>query len=104
MIEALAQKLDPTQVAILIVALLYVTEKVGNFISHTIFKSKDKVDENTHAIRELIIKLDHTNTRLASMEITLGKLEEFKHVTWKLEKDVSYAFEKIRDLKDESRA
>lgn len=100
MIDQIAQKLDPTQVAILIVALLYVTEKVGSFVSHTIFKSKDKVDENTQAIRELILKLDHTNVRLVSLETAINKLEEFKHVTWKLEKDVAFAFEKIRDLRD----
>lgn len=99
MIDQIAQKLDPTQVAILIVALLYVTEKVGSFVSHTIFKSKDKVDENTQAVRELIIKIEHLNTRLVAIELSLDKLEDFKLITYKLEKDMGYAFEKIRDIR-----
>lgn len=100
MIDQIAQKLDPTQVAILIVALLYVTEKVATFVSHTILKSKDKVEENTQVIRELILKLEHTNVRLVSVETAINKLEEFKHTVWKLEKDVTFAHEKLRDLRD----
>ena len=101
MIEAISQKLDPTQVAVLIVAFLYVTEKAAGFISHTIFKSKDKLDDNTQAVRELILKIEHLNNRLVAIELAIDKLEDFKLVTYKLEKDMGFAFEKIRDLRSE---
>lgn len=101
MIDQIAQKLDPTQVAILIAVLLYVTKTVWEFISHTILKSKDKLDENTQVMRELVIKLEHLNVRLLGVETAIDKLEEFKSITYKLEKDMGYAFEKLRDLKND---
>jgi len=95
----IAKTLSPESVAILIAVTIYVVKTAWEFISTTILKSKSEVEDNTQAIRELMIKLEHLNNRLVSVQLAIDKLDEFKLLTYKLEKDMGYAFEKIRDIK-----
>jgi hypothetical protein len=101
MLEELSKSLKPNDVAILIAALLYIIKITWEFVSRNLLKNKDKLDENTQAVRELIIKIDHLNNRLVAIELSVDKLEEFKHLAWKNEKDITFAHEKIREMKDE---
>ncbi len=99
----IAKKLSPESVAILIAVTIYIVKTAWEFIAKTILKSKDEVEENTQAVKELILEMGVLKTEMVRVRLSVEKLDEFKHLAWKLEKDVAFAHEKIRDLKDESR-
>lgn len=97
----IAKNLRPESVAVLIAVTIYIVKTVWEFVAKTILKSKGEVEENTIAVRELILKIEHLNNRLVAIELAIDKLDEFKLITYKLEKDMGYAFEKLRDLRSD---
>jgi len=101
MIEAIAQKLDPTQVGVLIAAFIYVTKTVWEFVSHSLLKTQTSTEENTMAVRELLIKIDNLNIRLASIDDSIKDFTEVERAVWKMQKDIDFAFEKIRDIRSD---
>ena len=101
MIESIAEKLDTTQVAVLIAVLIYVTKTVWEFVSHSILKAKTSTEENTMAIRELLIKIDNLNIRLAAVDDTIKDFTEVERAVWKMQKDIDFAHEKIRDIRSD---
>lgn len=88
---------------ILLAVVIYVTRSLVEFASKIILKNKDKIEENTQAVKDLNVNISHLSVRLVNVENSIEKLSEVKSIVWKLDRDVSYAHEKIRDLKDETR-
>lgn len=90
--------IPPDQAAIFLAVAIYVTKELLKLFKHTVLKTKSITEKNTEAVKELILEMKFLEQRLSSVEIAIDKFTEFKSVVWKLEKDVSFAHEKIRDL------
>lgn len=101
MIEAYLKTLTPEQITITAAACIYILTTIGRGVARSFFKKADKLDELIMAVRELTLKLEHFSARLVSTEQKLDKHEEVKNLVWKLERDITHAHEKIRDLKAE---
>lgn len=94
------KNLGPDQVAILVAVLIYVTKELVSFVSQIILRKNDKIDENTEAVKDLNFNIRHLTTRLDQLEKQLEDFKQLQHVVWKLEKDVTFAHEKIRDFRN----
>jgi hypothetical protein len=95
----LVNDLTLDKAAILFAVIVYVTKEGFQFIKATVLHTKDKTTENTQAVKELNQSIKYLSERLLVTEKKIEDLNSFQHLVWKLEKDVGYAFEKIRDLK-----
>lgn len=91
----IAKELSPTSVAIMVGVSVYLIKTLWE----SFFKTKDKTDENTQAVRELNINLLHTRDRLVVMESRLDKYDETAVVVAKLHTDYNHLFDKVRDHK-----
>lgn len=91
-------KLSFDQLALITAVLIYVTKEIANFVKHSLLKTKTLTEENTDAIKALIIEIKYLDKRLESVETSIDKFTELKSTIWKLEKDVGFAHEKIRDI------
>lgn len=96
------KNLGPDQVAVLLAVLIYVSKELVSFTSQIILKKNDKIDENTDAVKELNFNVKHLSVRLEHLEKQLDEFKALQHVVWKLEKDVTFAHEKIRDIRTNS--
>lgn len=92
--------LSPDQVAVILAVAIYVTKELSGFVSQIILKKSDKIDENTEAVKDLNYELKHLSGRLVELEKKLDEFKSLQHVVWKLEKDVTFAHEKIRDIRE----
>lgn len=96
----IAKKLSPENVAILIAVTIYIIKTAWELVAKTILKSKTDVEQNTQVVKELILEIEFLKTEMVRVRLSVDKLDEFKHLAWKLEKDVAFAHEKIRDLRN----
>lgn len=99
MMNEVINDLTLDKAALLLAVIVYVTKEAFQFIKATILHTKDKTVENTQAVKELNTSIKHLSERLLVTEKKIEDLNSFQHMVWKLEKDVGFAFEKIRDLK-----
>lgn len=96
----IAKTLSPESVAILIAVTIYIIKTAWELVAKTILKSKTDVEQNTQVVKELILEIEFLKTEMVRVRLSVDKLDEFKHLAWKLEKDVAFAHEKIRDLRN----
>lgn len=101
MSDEIAKNLTPDQVAIIVAAFLYILKEITHFISNSFLKTKDKTEENTTAVKELNANISHLASRIALVEASIDKFTHVQSSLIKVEKDIHYAFEKIRDIKSE---
>lgn len=99
--DQIAKNLTPDQVAIIVAAFLYILKEITHFISNSFLKTKDKTEENTNAVKELNVNITHLSSRIALVEQSIDKFTHVQSSLIKVEKDIHYAFEKIRDIKSE---
>ncbi len=90
----IAKELSPTSVAIMVAVAVYLIKTFWE----SFFKTKDKTDENTQAVRELNINIVHMRDRLVVMESKLDKYESMNVAVSNLTTDYNHLFEKVRDL------
>lgn len=101
LLEQVSKMLNPTAVMVLIAALLYIIKEVTAFVSKTFLKAKDKTEENTLAVLQLNNNISNLMIRLSSVEESIKKFTEVERAVWKMEKDINFAHEKIRDIQNE---
>lgn len=99
--EQFLQTLSPEKLVVVSAGLIYIGRQIAEWVLKWVLKRNDKLEELIQAVKELSLKLEHFSVRLVSTEHKLDKQEEFKHLVWKLERDVQFAHEKLRDLKQE---
>lgn len=88
----IAKDLSPTTVTIMVLAAFYIFKNIWEMF----FKTKDKTDENTQAVRELNINIIHLRDRIVIMESKLDKHEETQRMVRDLKKDYDFLFDKMR--------
>lgn len=96
----IAKQISPETVAVFIAVVIYLIDKFIVWFGKSATKAETKIEENTQAVRELNINLKHFSDRIVIVEDTIKKHDQLHHVVWELKKDMTYAFEKIRELKD----
>lgn len=99
--EELLKTLSPDRLVMLTAGLIYIGRQAIEWIFKWVLKRNDKLEELTVAVKDLSYKLEHFSVRLISTEGKLDKHDEVKSLVWKLERDVQFAHDKIRDLKSE---
>ncbi|RTL05223.1 hypothetical protein EKK58_08730 [Candidatus Dependentiae bacterium] len=100
MIESLSKNMTPDQVAVLLAAGYYLLKELIQFAKDWFRKTSDKTEENTTAVIALTTELKHFNNRIVVIEEKIKRADETEKIVYKLEKDVGFAHEKIREIKD----
>lgn len=99
--EELLKSLSPDKLVMVTAGLIYIGRQAVEWTLKWVLKRNDKLEELTVAVKDLSFKLEHFSVRLISTEGKLDKHDEVRNLVWKLERDVQFAHDKIRDLKDE---
>ena len=94
--------MTPIEITVIGAGVLFIFKTIVEFLSKIVFRSSNKIGENTIAITELSVNMKHLSDKMTSLDEKLGRIDAKLSIVDKLSTDIHYAHEKLRDLQNEA--